>query len=93
MAGVSSGDVEQGLELIQSRLRLGGGPSQPILAGRPGGDDPELVQVLRDEAKDFAPLSQYRHGVDGRSVHRVVGLGGSGQDVGVEQDGHSPRPS
>jgi hypothetical protein len=86
-------DVEHPLELTQFDLCLGDVQSEPILARWPGGGDPEFVEILRDQVKDFPSLAHCGHGVDSRLVHRVVRLRGSGQDVGVEQGGHSPRPS
>jgi hypothetical protein len=33
------------------------------------------------------------NGIHSGLVHRVAGLGSAGQDVGVEEDSHSPRPA
>ena len=67
--------------------------AKAIRSWRPRSDDPEFVQILRNQEKPIPSGAERRNRVDRNVVLRVRGLRTSRQDVGVEKNSHSPRPA
>lgn len=84
---------EKRLEPSKFRLCLSKRHPQPILGGRASADNPEFIDILRNEAKNVSLAAQLRHRVLGKPVHRVARFGCAGQDIGIDKGFHSPRPA
>jgi hypothetical protein len=84
--------MEQGFGADQLHNGFGRSFALPVDVRRPRADDPELIEVLRDDVKPVALTNEKFSGIKRRLVHRMPGLCKPGQDVGIHQVVHSPRP-
>src|SRR5690606_20547537 len=66
--------------------------SKPVLRERTGGNDPELIEVLRHDAQFFMSRSNRGHGPYGHVVVRVPVVKAPREDIRIEKNSHSPRP-
>ena len=84
---------EQCFEVGEFRDGLGRSLAEAIDIYRTSADNPELVEVLRDDMELVALTHKQFDGIEGRLVHRMAGLGKPSQDVGIHEVVHSPRPA
>jgi hypothetical protein len=67
--------------------------SKPVLFNRTGGDGPILVEYLRYDSKFVSLAPQRLERSVGNLRVRMVPMGDTRQDIGINQHSHAPRPS
>jgi len=82
------------LEICKMYQRLSDREPKPVLCpDRTSRNGPKLIDNLRHETWDVSTLDQRDKGRSRNFVLWMAGLSRAGEDIRIQQDLHSPRPS
>jgi hypothetical protein len=81
----------EGLECIDGGERFVLRVAEAIDFQRSGGDDPKFLHLLRENAQHLRPPEDF-DGMSRGSMHGMILVCEPEQDVGIDENIHSPRP-